>query len=1525
LSGTPTQTGSFPIIVKATDSNGCMGTGATYTLTINCQAITVTNPVTNTGTASAAFSQTFTQTDGIGTTTFSTTSTLPTGITLSSGGVLSGTPTQTGTFPITVIATDSNGCMGTSVGYTLTISCQAITVSNPVTNTGTAGTAFSQTFTQTDGIGTTTFSTTSSLPTGLTLSSGGTLSGTPTQTGSFPITVEATDTNGCMGTGATYTLTINCPTITVNVPVNNNGGVNMPFSETFTQTGGIGLTTFSTTSTLPTGITLATGGVLSGTTLQVGSFPITVKATDANGCMGTSATYTLTITNNSCPSLLTVNDLGDTPDALPGDNLCADASNKCTLRAAIMEANAINVCTPLTVNFSVMGTINLVTALPNLNHPNLTIAGPGANLLSIVGDNASTVFILNMNRTAAINNLTVTGGRDTAGRGGGIANRGTLTLTNVIVSGNTSSGAGGAGGLTSSGTLTLVGSTVSNNSGTGDAAAGGLFATGTTGLTDSTVSGNTNSFAAGIGGIVQSGGTLTLTNSTVSGNRTADAGGGLLVSANGTANLLNSTITANHADNNDSGGIGKNGGGIKVVLGAVTLLNTIVADNFRGSGTATADDVRGSLTANHSFIGNTTGATISGGNNLSGNPLLGALGNYGGPTQVHALLPGSPAINTGTSTGAPSTDQRGFARGGNVDIGAVEAQAFTLAITGGNHQSAVVDTAFAAPLQVNLKEGANNLPGAEITFTAPGSGASLNPVSGMATTDASGNASYAISANGVAGGPYPVNTTTGALSQPFSLTNVFGAPAQLAFGQHPSNTPAAASVSPAVTVRVLDAFGNLTNSTAAITMGLGANPGAAALSGTTTVNALNGVATFNSLSLNKIGTGYTLAASSVGLAGVASLPFNITCPSITLSSLAAGTAGTAYNQTVMASPIGGNYTFAVTGGALPANLTLASNGTITGVPTTAGTFNFTITAMGFASGQGSCTGVQTYNLVILCPTITLTPASLPNGVQGTAYNQTVTAAPVGTTYSYAVTTNMLPPGLSLNSATGAITGTPTAAGNYVFGITATGWASGSGSCTKSQSYSLLITGTCTAITLSPTSLPGAPLGTVYSQSITAAGGVLPYSYSVSGGALPAGLSLSSSGLLSGTPTAAGTFVFTIKAVGQGGCAGTRSYVLSVACATLTFTPNSLPNGSAGTAYSQALNVTPGTGYVFSLLLGGLPPGFTLSSAGVLSGTTSQAGTYNLTVKAIAGSCQGIKAYTLVIGASAAALAQKADYDGDGKSDFALWSNDATWRVLLSNDTAPRQAHTPSWGTTGDLTLLGDYDGDGKSDLAVFRPSNGTWYVKHSSNGSLFVKAWGTATDVPVPGDYDGDGKTDLAVFRPSEGHWYVLRSSDQRSEVTAWGAGYAPYNDVAVPSDYDGDGKTDVAVFRRATGTWLVKRSSDGQFSVKQWGLGTDVPVAADYDGDGRTDFAVWRGTTWYIWQSTTNAARTTDWGTHETPYFDQAVPGDYDGDGQADVAVWRAANASWYLLLSAAENRKAASVVSFGQTADRPISTHKQ
>ncbi|MBS1793092.1 MAG: carboxypeptidase regulatory-like domain-containing protein [Acidobacteria bacterium] len=336
----------------------------------------------------------------------------------------------------------------------------------------------------------------------------------------------------------------------------------------------------------------------------------------------------------------------------------------------------------------------------------------GTDNLRVSGNNASRVFSIGSGANLTLKGLTVTNGSVSGENGGGLRSDGTLTLLDCAVTNSTANG-GSGGGIASSGTLTarycsVSGNSVLNNPGGGG---GGILNTGTMEMSYSTVSGNTVSGVISDGGGILSSGLLNLSSSTVSGNTASDAstrGGGLFVGS-GTTNVTNATFSGNAAES---------GGGLFVInLGTLNLANSTIAANSGTYGpgmyTSGATVSRNSIFSdNTGFLpGDVFGQVVSQGYNLIGNASgivfsgdltgilydqparLAPLGFYGGPTQTHALLSNSPAIDAGNAATSPVTDQRGAARIGAADIGAFELNnaagggAFVAALPGGTQNA----------------------------------------------------------------------------------------------------------------------------------------------------------------------------------------------------------------------------------------------------------------------------------------------------------------------------------------------------------------------------------------------------------------------------------------------------------------------------------------------------------------------------------------------------------------------------------------------------------------------------------------------------------------------------------------------------------------------------------------------------------------------------------------------------------------------------------------------------------------------
>jgi hypothetical protein len=498
-----------------------------------------------------------------------------------------------------------------------------------------------------------------------------------------------------------------------------------------------------------------------------------------------------------------------------------------SLRQAILDTPAGG-----TVDFDpgLSGTIALSTGELAVTK-DLTIAGPGADTITVSGSHASRVFNIAATYAVGISGLTIADGNVVGANGGGILSAGTLALNDCIVSNNS---AANGGGIFSNRTLTVSNSAISDNSVSSFGEGSAVFSVGQVNLSDSAISGNRGGIIAvcyinggtvtvsncsltsnpSLQACIEGNGTLTVSNSTIAGN-----GGYGVWNGSGTATVSNSTIAGNAGYGfrnsqrltvSNSTIAGNSLGGIEDIAFSINstamLVSTSVADNGghqlvaqsgygMPQGTATIQ-LRNTIVSSDGHSANLAaglaGTFSSMGYNLSSDggggfltapgdltntdPRLGPLQDNGGPTQTRALLAGSPALGAGDPAESGVADQRGVVRSGGVNIGAYQASA--------DH---------------------------------------------------------------------------------------------LVFLQQPTDT-AAGDTMAAVIVEIVDQFGNVVigDNTDTITLSVGNNAGGGTLSGTLTLTVTNGVATFSDLSIDLPGTGYTLSATTSGsLPDIDSDPFDI--------------------------------------------------------------------------------------------------------------------------------------------------------------------------------------------------------------------------------------------------------------------------------------------------------------------------------------------------------------------------------------------------------------------------------------------------------------------------------------------------------------------------------------------------------------------------------------------------------------------------------------------------------------------------
>jgi len=1080
--------------------------------------------------------------------------------------------------------------------------------------------------------------------------------------GTYTVTVTATDSCQAV-TQQSFMVVVNCPAIAVTNPAVTTGTTGVAFSQTFTQTGGAGTTNFSTTSTLPNGLTLLSGGTLSGTPEQPGTFPIVVKATDSNGCMGTSATYNLVI---NCSTL----------------NL---------VPASIANGQ---VGTPYSQQFSVTGSFGNSTAFT----VSMGVLPAGLSL--------SSAGLLSGTPTAPFNGSFKIKAQDSFGCFGEQMYTLTIGCNTLSISPNTlppvqanfafSQQLSANGVAPRTFTLSAVPTPPSWLTITADGLLTGIPPTiGNFDFTVNVVDGNScpgsQSYSL----------TVICPSVTIAPLPPAIAGSAY----NGNLNAIPAG-TYQFSSTNKPAWLTIAGNG--EMTGTPTSAGTFHFDvTVTGPGTC-AKTVAVALTVICPAIAVTPASLPNASVGAPYNQTLGA--TPGGTTYKFAvtagLLPPGLTLNgNGSFSGTPAQSGtfnfRITATGFSAGFGGCSGfQDYTLTVTcsGINLAPAslpggTVGTAYNQTLNVPTASGYSY----SVTSGALPTGLTLNAATGNinGTPTTSGSFTFTVTASqGACSSSQSYTVAIACAALTFTTTSLPAGAAGNAYAE-------TIAVTPAGSYSFSLAQGNLPS-------GLTLHPTTGILSGLPSVSGSYNFA--------------VRATAPNGCKTTQSLTLQINCPTITLSALADPFLNSPYNQTVTASPSGGNYSFAVTAGALPTGLLLnAATGAISGTPTAAGSYNFTITATGF----GSCTGSRNYTDTIAgsgCPTITL--SDLPGGQPGQLYNQSATATPAGS-YSYAVTSGSLPPGMTLYGSLGMLFGYPNTAGTFNFTITATN----SSNCTGSKAYSVQI--------------GGAAMQSLIFGDFDGDGKA---DLSVWRGQAGDWLTVNSGDGKLKTEAWGSSAAPYFDVMTPGDYDGDGRMDLAVF---RRQTGEWLIKGSRdGAVTAQAW------GMATDVPVPGDYDGDSKTDIAVWRG--SDTNWYILR------SSDG-QTETVSWGTSRAPYRDvpvSADFDGDGKTDIAVFrQQNGHWYIKLSSDGSTLDK---AWGLGSDVPVAADYDGDGKADIAVWRGAEANWYILRSSDGATQSVSWGTATlqDVPVPGDYDGDGRADVSVWRESVGAWYIKGSRD---------------------------------------------------------------------------------------------------------------------------------------------------------------------
>jgi hypothetical protein len=713
---------------------------------------------------------------------------------------------------------------------------------------------------------------------------GGTLSGTTT-----------VNANGTSGLASFSTLSIN-KTGTGYTLVASSSGLTSATSSGFNITPG--------TATQLVFTTQPSAGTAAGTAFATQP---TVTVQDANGNTVTSSSASITLAIGTNPGGGTLTCTTNPKNATNGVDTFAGCSINKTGNGYTLTATSSGLATATSNTFNI--TPGAATQLVFTTQPSSTANGATAfaqqPVVTVEDANGNTVTSSNASITLAIG-TNPSGGTLTCTTNPLAATNGVAAFggCSINLAGNGYTLTAAASGLTGATSTTIniaVGSATKLVFGTqpSNSAAGAAITPAVTAKVED-AGGNVVSSSASITmaiGTNPSGGTL-------SGTTTANA-------VNGTATFSTLSIdksgTGYTLTASSSGLTGATSSAFSIAASTATQLVFTTQPSSSASGGA-AFPQQPTITVEDAF-GNTvttgTGSTapvtlaITNGTGTAGATLTCTTNPKNAVTGVDTFagckinLTGGGYTLLATSSGLTSATSTAI----NVSVGSATQLAF-----GTQPSNTAAGSAITPAVTVLVEDAGQNVVNSSASITiAIGTNPSGGTLSGTTTVNAvNGTATFSTLSINKSGTAYTLNATsagvTAASSSAFNITT--GAATKLVFGTQPSNTAQGFPISPVVTVQVEDAGSNIvTTSSASITVAIGTNPGSGTLSGTTTVSAVSGVATYSGLSINNLGTGYTLTASATGLTGATSSSFNIVVPIVTYTQPFNSGHGWTYTQT----------------------------------------------------------------------------------------------------------------------------------------------------------------------------------------------------------------------------------------------------------------------------------------------------------------------------------------------------------------------------------------------------------------------------------------------------------------------------------------------------------------------------------------------------------------------------------------------------------------------------------------------------